>query len=120
VPRHPDWHGVDVLVGTHQRRASGRLELTVASATGNVVRTATVDLAAARDNEWLRFEFAPIANAADCPFVLRFSLANPGPRTKLSLYDLAPDVSALAPRALRRLGLSPPRASLYCRTRYAQ
>jgi glycosyltransferase involved in cell wall biosynthesis len=119
VPRGPDWHGVDVLVDTHQRPARGRLELTVLSAAGNVVRTATADLATARDNEWLPFQFAPIAHATDCPFVLRFSLADPGPRTKLSLYDRAPNASGLAPRTLRRLGLFPPRTSLYCRLRYA-
>jgi glycosyltransferase involved in cell wall biosynthesis len=120
VPRGPDWHGVDVLVDTHQRPARGRLELTVLSAAGNVVRTATADLATARDNEWLPFQFAPIAHATDCPFVLRFSLADPGPRTKLSLYDMAADGARISHRAMRRLGLHSTRDSLCCRLRYAQ
>jgi hypothetical protein len=84
-----------------------------------VVRTATVQLATARDNDWLRFEFAPIADAAGCPFLLRFSLADPGPRTTLSLYDTAVASTRLPHRALRRLGLLRPRESLYCRLRYA-
>jgi len=119
VPRGRAWQGVDVLVGTHQQRASGRLELVVLSGAGNVVRRATADLAAAGDNEWLHFEFAPIANAAGCAFVLRFRLAAPGPGTRLSLYDTAAEATRPTRRALRRLGLHPTRNSLYCRLRYA-
>jgi O-antigen biosynthesis protein len=119
VPRRPHWHGLDVLVGTHQQPARGRLALHVLSAPGHVVRTATVDLATARDNDWLPFHFPPIANAAGRPFLLRFSLAHPSPPTKLSLYDTAANATRLPARLLRRLGLHPPRESLYCRLRYA-
>jgi len=119
VPSDGDWHAVDVMLGTHGRPAHGRLELTVLSSAGRLLRTATVELATARDNDWLRFEFAPIADAAGCPFLLRFRLADPGPRTTLSLYDTAVASTRLPHRALRRLGLLRPRESLYCRLRYA-
>jgi hypothetical protein len=92
----------------------------VLSSAGTVVRTATVELATARDNDWLRFEFAPIADAAGCPFLLRFTLADPGPRTKLSLYDKSSDSRRFMQRVIRRLGLLTPRKSLYCRMRYAK
>ncbi|HXJ84312.1 MAG TPA: glycosyltransferase, partial [Candidatus Methylomirabilis sp.] len=119
VPRDRSWHGLDVLVGTHQRTASGRLDLALLSPAGDVLRTACVDLATARDNDWLAFTFAPIHNAAGRPFLLRFSLANPGPDTRLSLYDLAPLPTRLTTRALRRLHPPATRDSLYCRLRYA-
>jgi hypothetical protein len=120
VPRGQDWCGVDVLIGTHHQSASGSCELTILSPAGHVVRTATVDLATARDNDWLRFDFAPIANATGYPFRLRFALPHPIPPTKLSLYDTQPGATRLARRALRRLGLPPTRDSLYCRIRYAR
>jgi hypothetical protein len=120
TPQDQDWHGMDVLVATHQQEASGRVRLTVLSSAGTVVRTATVQLATARDNDWLRFEFAPIADAAGCPFLLRFTLADPGPRTKLSLYDKSSDSRRFMQRVIRRLGLLTPRKSLYCRMRYAK
>ncbi|HXJ84311.1 MAG TPA: glycosyltransferase [Candidatus Methylomirabilis sp.] len=118
VPQGRNWQGVDVLLGTHQRSASGRLALEVRSEAGRVVRTVTVDLATARDNEWVRFAFAPIANAANRPFLLRFSLTDPGPDTILSLYVTAPPEQEFRRRVRRRLGL-PVSAALYCRTRYA-
>ena len=120
VPHARNWHGVDVLVGTHQQPPRGRLQLTVLSPPGHVLRTSTVDLATARDNDWLRFDFPPIANAPGSPFLLRFSLTDPGPQTKLSLYDMAADAATLTHRALRRLRPTTPRDTLYCRTRYAQ
>jgi hypothetical protein len=107
------------MLGTHGRPARGRLELTVFSSAGRLLRTADVELATARDNDWLRFEFAPIADATGCPFLLRFSLADAGPRTTLSLYDTAVAGTRLPHRALRRLGLLRARDSLYCRLRYA-
>jgi len=119
VPRGWAWQGVDVLVGTHQQQASGRLELTVLSGAGDVIRRAAVDLTTAGDNEWVHFEFTPIANAAGCAFVLRFQLVGAGPGTRLSLYDTAAEAARPTRRALRRLGLHPVRESLYCRLRYA-
>jgi hypothetical protein len=120
TPQDQDWHGIDVLVATHQQDASGRVRLTVLSSAGTVVRTADVELATARDNDWLRFEFAPIADATGRPFLLRFSLTAPGPRTKLSLYDKSADSRRFLERVIRRLGLLTPRTSLYCRMRYAK
>jgi hypothetical protein len=120
VPRARGWCGLDVLVGTHQQPAHGFLELTVLSPAGPVVRAARADLTTIRDNDWVRFEFAPIANAVGLPFVLRFGLTDPGRRTKLSLYDVGQGETSLFRRALRRLRLAPARDSLYCRTRFAQ
>src|SRR5262249_24294638 len=59
VPRHPDWRGLDVLVGTHQRAAAGRLELTLCTPEGNLLRHAVVDLATTADNDWLLFPLPP-------------------------------------------------------------
>ena len=70
---------MDVLIGTHHQSARGHCELTILSPAGHVVRSATVDLATARDNDWLRFDFAPIANATGYPFRLRFALIHPTP-----------------------------------------
>jgi hypothetical protein len=118
-PTARHWHGVDVLLGTHQRRAAGRLELTVLSPQGNVVRTAHADLEAAGDNEWLRFDFAPVANAAGGVFVLRLRLRRADRATRLSVYDRDPAAGALAQRVARRLHLAGVRDSLYGRLRYA-
>jgi hypothetical protein len=120
APRGRRWHGIDVLVGTHQQSARGRLELTVLSPNGRVMRVAHADLATARDNDWLRFDFAPIVNSAGCPFRLRFALTTLGPRPRLSLYEATPDARRLSRRVGRYLGLAAAGDSLYCRPRYAR
>src|SRR5262249_19348365 len=94
-------------------------ELTLCTLEGNLLRSAVVDLATAADNDWLAFTFPPIRHATGHPFLARFTLAHPGPDTRLSLYDLIPPPARPPGRLPRRLQPPPVRDSLYCRLRYA-
>ncbi len=120
--QHSGWIGIDVLVGTHQRPASGLIVLSVLSATGKILRETSVDLACARDNGWLRFRFEPINEMVEQPLVLKFKLMNAGEQTQISLYDtspLQPRLGRWITRWLRRVGWANPGNSLYCRMWYA-
>jgi glycosyltransferase involved in cell wall biosynthesis len=89
------WHGLDVLVGTHQRPATGGLILRVLTPAGSVLREAAVDLELAVDNSWLSFDFSPIANSAGQRFVAEFSLSARGPDTRISLYETGEPIGRL-------------------------
>jgi len=117
-PRSASWNGLDVLVGTHLRPARGSLELRVVSPAGRMLREATTDLSAARDNDSLRYRFAPIRNSRQQRFRLEFRLRNGGSETRLSLYQVSP-APGTPRRALRgiarRLALPLRGTGLYCR-----
>lgn len=117
TPERQPWTGLDVLVGTHQRPASGRLTLHVCSANGRSLRETTVDLAEARDNQPLAFRFDPISNAVGVPFDLKFSVSQAGPDTRISLFENNPPENKLR-RGLRRAGVRLRGNSLYCRMCY--
>ncbi len=122
VPQRTAWSGVDVLIGTHQRRACGLVRLHVFNQSGQLLRETSVDLARARDNAWLRFRFEPLAENDGEPVLIQFTLAHAGPRTLVSLYDTAPTenrFNRVVSRLVRRVGAAAPRNSLYCRMWYA-
>jgi hypothetical protein len=119
VARRAGWHGLDVRLGTHRRPATGELHLVVRSR-GGTTRRARVDLAGVRDNEWVRFDFAPIEDSAGRAFRLAFTLAGPGAETALSLYEAVAVDAGIASRLVNRLGVGPARDGLYCCLRYAR
>ncbi len=122
VPQHANWVGLDILIGTHQRPADGQLTVRVLSPKGRVLRQASADLAGARDNDWLAFHFAPIANACGQPFTLEFTLSGAGPQTNVSIYETLPaegKALRLVRYALGRLGRRQSRKSLHCHLKYA-
>ena len=115
-PQHSNWTGLDVLIGTHRRPASGRLRLRILSeAQRDLLRETFVDLALVRDNDWLELRFPPIANSASVPFVLEFTLMDRQPDTRVSLYESNPPERKYR-RFFRRAGLRLSGNSLYCRT----
>lgn len=118
IPRHENWVGLDVLVGTHGRNALGNLRLRLWSPSGELLREVWEDLARVGDNEWLSFRFAAIRRAAWKIFTAEFSLDARGPETRVNLYESSPPdnrVRRLLWRAGRR---RPPSESLHCRMWY--
>jgi hypothetical protein len=118
VPDREHWVGLDVLVGTHMRPASGTLQLAVYAPSGERVREATVELAGTRDTSWVTLAFAPIANARGQAFTLRFALTGPQPATRISLWEANPPERVYR-HLLRRLGLPLPGNQLCCRMLFA-
>jgi glycosyltransferase involved in cell wall biosynthesis len=121
TPSHPAWDGLDVLIGTHMRPASGKLKLNIHAGNGMLLRQVCVGLSQALDNDWLGFQFPPITNSADTLFCLEFKLENPGPKTMISIYETNPVEGRLRRifwRVLRTFGLPINRNGLYCRHYY--
>jgi len=122
APSQANWNGLDIFVGTYQRLLAGALVLRVRSAGGNLLREVRVDLAHARDNDWLQFRFAPIANSAGHTFRLEFQIEKAGRGTRLSFYQNAPTPRRaihLFRRALQMLGIRLHSSQLHCREWYA-
>jgi hypothetical protein len=118
TPKRPNWTGLDVLLGTHQRQASGILNLRILSDTGAVVRETSIDLERARDNEWFQIRFPPIVNSGSIPFFLEFKVRNAGPGTLISLYGASPSEGMIY-RLIQRVGIPVSGKNLYCRVWYA-
>lgn len=104
TPESSGWQALDVMLGLHQRPASGQLVLSIypGQAQGQPLRVITGDLRAARDNAWFTFLFPPIMNSAGRRMTLHFELAQPGPGALVSLYERGPSGRSLAARARRR------------------
>jgi glycosyltransferase involved in cell wall biosynthesis len=121
VPKGDNWAGLDILLGTHMRRASGQLQLTISSLKGNILRKTSINLNTARDNDWLEIRFAPLRNTRNRPLLLEFLVQNPGQDTIISLYQSSPPEKRLTramKRALQHAGISLHGGSLYCREWY--
>jgi glycosyltransferase involved in cell wall biosynthesis len=118
TPRRDHWIGIDILIGTHNRRAVGELIARVYSAMGAVVRQTSVDLMHARDNDWLAFRFTPLTHTRGKTFTLQLELKNADSATSVSVYEANPPESKPR-RAARRAGLPLPGNSPYCRMWYA-
>jgi glycosyltransferase involved in cell wall biosynthesis len=113
--------GLDVFIGTHLRQASGQLIMAIYSATGNLLRSVSIELARARDNDWVEFRFQSIVNSMGQQFRLEFRLENPGRGTKVSLYQNAPHAPRslyLSWRVIQTLGFKFVSHQLYCREWY--
>jgi glycosyltransferase involved in cell wall biosynthesis len=119
TPQQPQLSGLDVLVGTHQRSAKGTLRLQVRSEADELLREVSTDLNQIRDNDWVEFRFKPISNACGQTFILYFTLKATKRKTRLSLFEENPPEGKLR-HLLRRLGVSIPGNSLYCRLWYTE
>jgi glycosyltransferase involved in cell wall biosynthesis len=117
IPGQPKWAGIDVLLGTHQHRASGRLVLRVHGSSGTVLREVANDLGGARDNDWMSFRFDPITRSNGQPLAVSFSLVGAKPGTRVSIYESNRPESRIR-RAIRRAGLLLAGNTLYCRLWY--
>jgi hypothetical protein len=125
-PRDSNWSGLDILIGTHARPASGELVLRIHTSTSTgaaerALRSVRFDLQKARDNDWVELRFPPIRNAQGHKFILEFTLANPGPQTLISLYQSAPlpgKAERIYRRIARELGAILQGEQLYCREWY--
>ncbi len=117
IPKRNYWAGLEMVVGTHHLPAEGRLRLRVLSESGTLLRETTADLSKVRDNDWLRFCFAPLEVSTSIPFILEFRLLNRGPQTLISFFEGGLMESKFR-RLLRRLGLRHKGNSLYCRIWY--
>jgi O-antigen biosynthesis protein len=117
-PEGPNWMGLDVLLNTHQRLIGGNLVLHIFSKAGGLLRETQVDLEQAHDNDWLEFNFTPIANSASIPFRLEFVITDSHPETLISFYKATPQESRMD-RLLRKLKLKTSVNTLYYRMRHA-
>lgn len=117
IPKRNHWAGIEMVVGTHQQPARGRMNLRVQTESGTLLRETTVDLAKARDNDWLRFRFSPLELSALTPFLLEFRLIDPGPKTMISFFETTPTESTFH-RIVRRSGLKHRGNDPYCRMWY--
>jgi len=95
VPQRANWIGLDVLVRIYQQPITGTLKLRVFLSTDRLLRETSADLARARDNDWLSFRFAPIANSHRQAFILEFNLINGGSQTSISFCENVPSQNKL-------------------------
>jgi O-antigen biosynthesis protein len=116
-----NWNGLDVMLGTHLKPASGKVVLQVETLSGVIVRTVALDLREARDNEWIKFRFPVLRNSKNQHFKLKFFLQNPDASTQVSVYQ-GPTSTASYVRTQRRiariLGIQQKGGQLYCREWY--
>ncbi len=119
--RDSNWNGLDVMIGTHLKPASGQMVMQVETTSGVILRKVSLELRDARDNEWIKFRFSELRNSKNQHFRLKFSLQNPGAATRISIYQ-GPTSTAGYTRAGRRLarllGLQQNGGELYCREWY--
>ena len=116
-PKHSDWMGLDMMIGTHQRPAKGMIKLRVFGENGQLVRETCENVAEVRDNDWLNFRFSPIANSASISFSLEFRLLKAGRQTRISFYESSSQEGRMH-RILRRAGFLKLGNELYCRMVY--
>lgn len=105
IPKHGNWAGISLMIGTHGKVLSGTLAVTVRTATGAIIRQASRPLAEATDNAWLGFSFQSIAHASGQPFTVTVQAHDLPPGGIVSVYagsQAAPP--ALGQRISRRLG----------------
>jgi hypothetical protein len=114
VPEADAWEAVDVLLGLHQRRAEGRLILSIYASAHDPIplRKIIGNLAEAADNAPFRFTFRAIGNSRDRPMHLRIELEDPGVDTMVSLYEIERVPRSVIRRALDKVSYAP--ADLWC------
>ena len=115
----PNWAGLDILVGTHPQSAIGVLTMRVFSEYGNLLRETSVDLAHARNDEWLSFRFPSISNSSGRSFVLRFTCPVKGKDAETALYQINFQ-EPIYQRLFRKTGFKITGNSLQCRVWYTQ
>ena len=121
LPLHPNWAELSILLGTHQRPATGYLQLDILSPSRKLLRQATIPLGSVPDNSWVTFRFAPIQHADTQPCRVVLQVRNPGPQTRLSVYETRPFAKRyqrVLHRLSQRLGIHPLRVGLYCQLSY--
>lgn len=115
------WTGVDVLIETNQRPASGKLTLKVNTPDGKELRTVSKNMKHFNTG-WLEFRFTPVNNSEDQEFLLEFHLENANPSTLLSLYQNAPPkhkIIRMFRRLMRMVGIRLHGEHLYCKEWYS-
>jgi hypothetical protein len=121
--RNSNWNGLDIMIGTHLRKASGKLVLKVKTSSGISIRNVAVDLSEARDNDWLKFRFPVILNSKNQKFRLVFRLQNADSSTRLSIYKSGPGNTRIwrgFRRIIQTLGIEQGVEQLYIREWYGQ
>ena len=105
TPARDKWQALDVLIGLHERAASGQLRLSVydSRAMGEPLRQCERDLSEAQDNAWLRFEFAPIEESQGRRMRLHFDLEGAAADTQVSVYECGVPPPLLVSRLRREL-----------------
>ncbi len=119
TPKHNQWNGVSVFIGTHNRPAQGFLRLQVFSESGAQVRESLQNLKKIMDNSWVEMRFPAIPDAAGKAFRLRFSLTGADSSTKVSLYELEASPPRIF-RLLRSWGIPVAERTLYCKSWYQE
>jgi hypothetical protein len=102
IPEADGWATLDVVLGLHQRAASGRLVLSIyaESVAEQPLRRITRDLSEAEDNGLFRFSFPPIANSRHRRMLLRFELESSSQDPRISVYEHGQRPHALVARFL--------------------
>lgn len=116
-PERPDWSGLSLLCGTHQRICAGRLKLEVYGGR-QLLRTAYLDLRGVSDNSVARLSFPPIANSAGREFRLALSARYSDPRSLFSPFERDLPARTLRERLARRFTRQG--GQLHCRLRYPE
>lgn len=121
---HPDWNywsGMDIMIGTHQRPATGTLHLAIRDTGGTVVRRASLSLDSCGDNQWARLSFEPLPYSAGQDFQCEFTLEGTNLQTKISFYETnRTNAPPLYRKLVWRSGIPLERSGLAVRLHYSQ
>jgi len=118
-PQAPKWTGFEFMIGTHQKRAFGQIEIEIANgATKDMLRHQTLELYDIEDNQVIQINFEAIENSKDVNYLVRFLLKAPGPETVISIYE-ANETESRIKQILRKLGLLTRGNILACRLHYS-
>jgi len=121
IPKDSNWNGLDVMIGTHLKPASGQMVLQVETLSGVIVRKAVFDLSQASDNDWVKFRFPLLRNSKNQRFRLKFYLKNTDAITQVSIYQ-GPTSTTQTIRIQRRIArllrIQQNGGQIYCREWY--
>ena len=130
TPRQDRWSGLDLFVAVHsgspKNSQSGRqkqpaLLARIFTSSGDLIRTASIELTRIYPNQWLPMRFPAIRNSAGRQFMIELSLSD-HKSTVLSFMQGAKRslTQRAIHRALRELGIRLRGGQLYCREYYGE
>ena len=102
VAKYDRWSQLAIYIGTHQKRAAGKLHLRVFTENGQLLRDCSIELNEVRDNSWVSFGFGSLVNSARQSFLLEFHLQKRDEATQISIYEGNVRVSKLQ-KLIRRV-----------------
>lgn len=105
VAKYDRWSQLAIYIGTHQKRAAGKLHMRVLSSNGQLLRDCSIDLDQVIDNSWVSFAFGSIINSAQQSFQLEFELKKRDVGTQISFYEGNVRVSKLEKLVRRAFAL---------------